>query len=185
MIIVEGADNVGKSTLITKLMERDPKLKLLKRERFKPGMEGTIGRTHIEALLPPNGDFNAHAHSISDRSFFSECIYGPIFRGGCRMTTAEHFQLYALLKLYPTIIVWCDTFDDVITATWAKREQLYEHEPLMIAEAYRRRMPQLARDLLMLQYDWSKDSKTGFYVDKIVAWHRDLLNQSTFALRCP
>jgi len=184
MIVVEGADNTGKSTLIDKLLAGDPSLRLLKRERFKPGMEGTIGRTHVDALLPPNEDLRAHANSVSDRTFFSECIYGPIFRGGCRMTTAEHFELYALFRTYPMLIIWCDTADEVIRATWAKRTQLYDRDPLLIAEAYRRRLPQLARGYLVFRYDWTCDPHNAL-VEKLLSWHRDLLNQSTFALRCP
>jgi len=155
MIIIEGADNTGKSTLIKQLLEADPSLRLLHRERFKPGMEGTIAQTHIQSMLPLDDSIMRHAHSLADRSFLSECIYGPIFRGRCRMTPAEHVTLYGLLRFYRATIVWCDVSDEVVLRTWADREQLYDRDPLQIIYAYRAFMATLPHDIPLVRYAWN------------------------------
>lgn len=185
MIIVEGPDNVGKSTLIKALLEWDPKLRLVQRERFKPGMEGTIGKTYIDMLTPTPGiSLTEHSHSIADRGFFSECLYGPLFRGGCRMTQAEHFQIYALLHRLNAVIVWCDAPDDVIMETWQKREQLYDRDPVAIANAYREHMPRLAYELTLFRYDWTRDAQTGLMVDRITKLHHQMLEHFPLIHTC-
>ena len=156
MIIVEGPDNAGKSTLIRRLMEKDPNLKLLKRKRFRPDRGETIGSSYIQALIPPDGDFIRHGYSIADRLLASECIYGDLFRGGCRMTPEEHNTIHTLLDLYEAIVVHCDIPDDKLLETWGDRIQLYDN-PLQIAHAYRERIGQIFRRPIFV-FDWTADN---------------------------
>jgi thymidylate kinase len=184
MILIEGADNTGKSTLVKKLLTRCSGIMPLVRERFKPGMEGTIGQTHIQALLPiTTRTVQQHYNTISDRTFFSECIYGQLFRGGCRMTAAEHFQLYALLHRYRAIVIWCDTPDVVIEATWRKREQLYDRDPLVIARAYREHIPRLTEELTCFCYDWTRAGNDAL-LDRIVRLHQHMIEHSPRIQSC-
>ena len=161
MIIVEGGDNVGKSTLVKQLLALDPSLRLLHRERFKPQDGGTIFSSYLKMLLPPDDAYTAHANSIGDRCFASECVYGALFRHSCRMTFAEHLVIQAVLKKFNALIVHCDPPDDVILDSWREREQLYDN-PLAIAQAYREKMPSIFDGLEVIHYDWTRDSAPAF-----------------------
>jgi hypothetical protein len=158
MIIVEGADNVGKTTLVQQLLEEDPTLRLLDRPRFRPGQGETIGDSYLRALLPLDAahDYQAQAHSVADRFLASECIYGELFRGGCRMTADQHMILRGLLLQYNAIVIWCDPPDAAISRTWHEREQMYSQErSLSIALAYRLRLPSIFYGFPVLRYDWT------------------------------
>lgn len=158
MIIVEGADNVGKSTLVQQLIELDPSLHVMHRPRYRPGQGETIADSYLRALSPPADDYAMLAHSIADRFLASECIYGQLFRGGCRITRDQHMLIRGLLIQFNAMIVWCNPPDDAIKATWREREQLYsEAESLGIAHAYRALLPEVFRGFPVIRYDWTTE----------------------------
>ena len=161
MIIVEGADNVGKSTLVAQLLGLDPTLRFLDRPRFRPGQGETITHSYMRALFPLDAthDYTAQAHSIADRFLASECIYGELFRGGCRITPDEHLILRGILMQYDAQIVWCDPPNEAISKTWGEREQMYsESVSLSIAAAYRERIHEIFRGFPVIRYDWTHPS---------------------------
>lgn len=157
MIIVEGADNCGKTTLIKNLLEADPSLRLLRRERFNPKKGETIGQSYIRALIPEDGDFERHSNSAVDRFFASEEIYGELFRGGSRILESERFTIQLMLRAYQPIIVHCDPGDESILATWEKRDQLYD-DPRKIAQAYRYNIRTIFKGFDVLDFDWEDDN---------------------------
>lgn len=156
MIIVEGADNTGKSTAIKTLLELDPELRLLHRDRFNPNRGETIGTSYLQVLDPADigVDRVKHGHSVADRFFASECIYGHLFRGGCGMSPAEHLMIRAMLVSYDARVLWCDVSDDTLLASWEKREQLYD-DPLVIAAEYRVQMPKIFEGFFQIRFDHS------------------------------
>lgn len=156
MIILEGCDNAGKSTLLQQLLAMDPSLRLLKRDRFKPERGETIGTSYLNALLPPeDGDRQAHGNSIADRFLASECIYGSLFRGGCRMSAREHFLIKSLLVSYGAFVVHCDPGLWMVRKSWKDREQMYGEDPVKIHDAYRRQLRKIFEPLPVFTYDWT------------------------------
>lgn len=172
MIIVEGPDNAGKSTLVKQLLALDPALRILHRERFRPERQESIADTYIKALQPDDGDRLRHSHAIADRFFASECIYGPLFREGCRMSLADHMVIRAWLKSYNALVVHCDAPDAVIQKSWAEREQLYDRDPLLIARAYRQRMRSIFYTSAIFPYDWT-DPQAEAQRRTIIELHRE------------
>lgn len=183
MIIVEGGDNVGKSTLIRQLLELDPGLRLLHRDRFNPKTEETIATSYLKALLPTDGDRYRHAHGVIDRFLASECIYGDLFRDGCRMSEGEHFTIRNILTSYDAMVVHCDPGDDAIKASWTDREQLYDR-PIKIAQAYRSRLPKIFEGLEKQVYNWTIGKH---YAEEhrraLIALHHLRLRQDASALK--
>jgi len=157
MIIVEGGDNVGKSRLIEQLIHLDPRLRLIHRDRYKPDAGETIGTTHIRALLPPDGDWVRHGHSLADRFFASEEIYGELFRGGSRFTSTERLTIKLLLANYTAIVVWCNPPAAAVDATWKQRDQLYR-DGMCIWQAYRDRLRRIFDGFAVIRYDWTAPS---------------------------
>lgn len=169
MIIIEGADNVGKSTLIDQLIELDPRLYVMKRERFRPSKGGSIGSSYLKMLLPGAGR-DLLTFGIADRLLASECIYGELFRGKCRMTPHEHFLIKAVLMSYGALVIHCDAPDRFIIDSWNTRAQLYEQDPLLIARTYRARLERIFRPLEVIKYDWT-NSDASMRREAIVRLH--------------
>lgn len=180
MLIIEGPDNAGKTTLVRQLIELDPGLRLLRRERYKPEHGGSIFTSYRELLLPEDPDAT-WAHSIVDRFMASECVYGNLFRGGCRMSIVEHITLKGLLALWAPIVVWCDPPNETIRESWQQRDQLYD-DPIKIADEYRKRIRRIFQPLAVIRYDWTDD-----YADRarasIIRAHNQCLQQFTSITR--
>jgi hypothetical protein len=155
MIIVEGADNCGKTTLIDQLLAIDPRLRLIRRKRFKPGKNETIASSYMGALIPPDGDRERHGYGIVDRLLASEVIYGDLLRGGSRITPRDHLDILNALIGYQALVIHCDIPDDRILETWKSREQLYPDHALPIAQAYRQRIRSIFPGIPVLTYDWT------------------------------
>lgn len=176
MIIVEGCDNVGKTTLINQLLALDPQLFLMKRERFNPRLGGTIGQSYLQMLLPPHHERTRLQFGIADRLLASECIYGALFRDGCRMSNNEHFLIKAALLSYGAIVVHCDAPDATILATWRERPQLYDRDPLPIARAYREQIANIFRPVEVIRYDYTT-SNAARYREWIIRRHRRIVER--------
>lgn len=180
MIIVEGPDNAGKTTLIKSLIEADPSLRVLHRAKFNPKNGESIGHSYLKALVPPADDEAAHANCIADRFYASECIYGDLFRGGCRMSTEEHVLIRRTLKKIGTIVVFCDPGDAAINGSWDERDQLYKNNSLL-AEAYRSRLRAIFEGFAVYHYNYNWMNASDFSanvvdIHKAVVRARGLMN---------
>lgn len=176
MIVIEGADNVGKTTLVNKLIERDPALKVLKRPRSNASQDRSIGQSYIQTLIPEDGDFVSHGYSVVDRLLASECIYGEMFRGGCRMTPREYLIIRQLLVGYHALIVHCDIPDEKIMESWGERHQLYPVDPVKIAREYRRRIESIFK-VPVIKHDWTLPDADQ-HVEHLIKLHQHV--QETF-----
>lgn len=156
MIIVEGGDNVGKTTLIQQLIGIDPNLHVLRRPRFKPEQGQTIGTSYLDAIIPRDGDRVRHSYGIADRLLASEMIYGDLFRNGSRLTEAERQAILNVLRSYRAIVVHCDPPDETVLREWKNREQLYD-DPIVIVAEYRRRIRTIFEGLTVIRYDWTAE----------------------------
>jgi hypothetical protein len=180
MIIVEGGDNCGKSTLVKQLIELDPSLRILHRDRYKPNAYETIATTHIRALIPPDYDCVRHGHSLADRFYASEIIYGELFRGGSRFSDYDAMTIRLLLHAYRAMVVWCNPPTDVVEATWSEREQLYR-DCMRIHRAYRDRIRKLFVGFTVLEYDWTVHNAADIR-GLIVNIHKSRSNSASIAL---
>ena len=160
MIVIEGGDNVGKTTLRQQLIDESTKhpLFVLHRQRFSPTGNTsiqTIGQSYLEMLMPDSQDGRDINLGIADRLLASEWVYGELFRGGCRLTAREHFLIRAALASLNALVIFCDPPDATILASWEQREQLYARDPLRIAERYRMQIADIFAPLRVFRYDWT------------------------------
>lgn len=166
MIIIEGGDNCGKSTLVDQCLALDPGLRLLHRDRYKKGSEQTIGLIHLQSLIPADGDRVKHAYGLADRFLASEIIYGDLFRGGHAFSPAELLGIVGMLHSYNAMAINCAPPNATIKATWEQRSQLYD-DPLVITSAYRKRFTEVFRGFSTYRYDWrhtAANRKREFYI---------------------
>lgn len=115
MIIVEGPDNTGKTTLIKELSQYFPELQVVK----SPG-HVVLG----EALAWVAGAIrNEDPRFIYDRYFpISERVYGPVLRDG-DIFGQYTFDLLRLTLRREPLIVYCRPSDEV-AQMWGDRQQL-------------------------------------------------------------
>lgn len=149
MIVIEGPDNSGKSTLGEYLSQQ---LQTPLRHSEKPNPEWTA----LEALEHSCRQLRPQ-QAILDRIYvISEYIYGPICRG--RSALAEQ-HARAMLDLYsrPYLIIYCRPRMDTILRNGGREQMegvLDNHQK--IVEAYDSLMEELARFSCckILRYDW-------------------------------
>lgn len=162
MIVVEGPDNSGKSTLVKQLVEHG--MTLLERKRFKPGQEETIGVSYIDCICV---SLDVSRNAVVDRLLASEIVYGDLFRGGHRITNQEYRAIIRLLLSHKAKVVFCDPGDAAILATWDKREQLYDRDPLKIARAYREQIMDIFYPIEVITYDWTRPEAFTHLLERI------------------
>ena len=162
MIIIEGADNTGKSTL-GKFLSKEFSLELIHSERPHWSWTEEQSLEHSRKQLLPQ-------LAILDRVYaLSEYVYGPICRGGSALGT-RHAE--ALVDLYnrPYVIIYCRPQMSTILRN-GERDQMEgvveNHQA--IVEAYDKLMDEVARFGVckIIRFDWEELGEDSRLVDKL------------------
>ena len=116
MIILEGTDNTGKTTLAQDLVARFHHLGLYMVK--SPGSGPTLGDWIIKELKK-----NDQA-AIYDRFFFSEYVYGPVLRGKVCYTRTQDPEMVRLMCKAQPVVIWCSRPPERIAVSFDEREQM-------------------------------------------------------------
>jgi len=153
MIIVEGMDNSGKSTLVRKL-SKDLKLLAINNQQRPQKARDIIDYLHM--IMDASHRFPI----VMDRlSVISEPIYGPIIRGSHLLNTWQLHTLTYQLKARKPTIVYCRPPRDVVLGFRGEQmEGVVEHGDALL-DAYDLSISQLRLGgFSVLNYDWTTDS---------------------------
>lgn len=118
LIIIEGVDGSGKSTLASKLAQllgEDRPTTLLHRGPLKADPI-TEYITPIEEYRPSSG-----RHVICDRWHVGEDIYGPLYRGESKMTTAMRIHVEKTVSARGGVLVLMTSPLTTLHQRWADR----------------------------------------------------------------
>ena len=128
MIIVEGTDCVGKSTLCKKLLEK----------LHDAGVPSLY--MHFPKI-PANWDYfhdyqdYMHQNIMLDRFYMSEAVYGDICRNGSRITKTMYRQLDGLIRQVPAVTVVItaehDWLKEHLNKIYEGREELYDKQVIL------------------------------------------------------
>lgn len=146
LIIVEGLDNSGKSTLIESL-SKDLRLPAARSNMIGPTTEQIEAYDNWLRAAPAQAAVTDRHPAISD------LVYGPIIRGG----TESSLDLALAYRNRPqTVLIYCCPPFHRIQDTFSEREQMKgTHESLpLLYNAYELVMNQLNP----LHYDWTASS---------------------------
>ena len=83
LIIIEGTDNTGKDTIISKLLERFPTTTLIHcskpfSKKFSDKEQDQLFKAYIENIV--NGSYDSTHCIIMNRSHIGEFVYGTLYR---------------------------------------------------------------------------------------------------------
>lgn len=124
MVIVEGCDNTGKTTLVRSLLYVKHPFKLV--ETVKPPGPtdwDTMKRYLDEHLRGPVN--KERVRSVYDRfHLISELVYGKVLRGNVVIPQQDFVEYATLLKQADPLIIYCELPKDKIEATIGDRDQL-------------------------------------------------------------
>lgn len=118
MIIVEGADNSGKTTLVRKIRNEFPHLIPMKGQGPKNNY-----LFWVQNLRTPPEDL---VKMMWDRFYFSELAYGTVIRKRVNLTLQQNEVLESLLLAADPLIIHCHLIDD--EKGFNSREQLFTWE---------------------------------------------------------
>lgn len=118
LIVVEGIDGSGKSTLIANLVHHMPdNVGIMRR--------GPINRHPMEEyeydLSGYAGLYDDTHHLLLDRWHIGEMIYGPLYRGTSQLTPAMKLHVDLLLQKFGALKLLMDTPLDVVKQRLASR----------------------------------------------------------------
>lgn len=152
MIIVEGPDNSGKTTLARKLAQL---LELLyMNNRRLPKQVKDVSKYLERCLL-----MDQHFPVILDRlSLISEPIYGPICRQVNLLDLPTQDQLLRHLHPHKPLIIYCRPPRDEILADNGREQMdgVVAYGPKLL-EVYDQTMDRLQVSFKVFRYDWTQD----------------------------
>lgn len=155
MIIVEGMDNAGKTTLVDRLSEDLKLLRISNRKR-------PTGLTDMYWYAISMVELSKQYPTIFDRwQIISEPIYGPICRGTDWPSQADLYALEAMTTAVNPLIIYCRPPDEVILnfGDRPQMEGVIDQAKQLIA-AYDRAIERLEKSgwFGVLRYDYKTDT---------------------------
>lgn len=108
MIIVEGPDGGGKTTLVREL-SREFGLKIHPKGERVEGPDGPPKQDERERVWEAVGQMvtGNRPVEIYDRLFYSELVYGPIWRGKIELTEDEIRMVQQTLRVFKVPVIFC------------------------------------------------------------------------------
>lgn len=139
LVILEGPDNAGKTTLATELAE-------VNGGEYIHFTEKTPYEEFLEVVANP---FNLNRKIFLDRCWLSEWVYGPVLRGKNRFTLKQRHNLLMFTYPHRPLMIYChkpklEDFNDRLV----KLEQMKE-----ICAGYDKLMSSLEGQMPILRYE--------------------------------
>lgn len=140
MIILEGADLAGKSTLANQLQTLG--YTIVKCSQPEPGK---AYQEYVEKIL--TSDYL----TVFDRHFLGELVYGPIKRGTCQLTDEMVMNIIRLLQARNAKLIYCKAPLDFIKQKFKERGEDYVtiKEIKLLREEYERQLPFIEKHLVV------------------------------------
>lgn len=121
VIVLEGVDLAGKSTLTREIAERYRGVEILK--QGPPDPHVSIMETYLRplqrSLIEIRGD--RPEILIMDRWHLGELIYGPLLRGKSRLTVQQSNYIEMVLQTFDATFMIVDELIDTLEERWDKR----------------------------------------------------------------
>lgn len=111
MIILEGSDLSGKSTL-AKALQDNYGYEIVKCSQPRPGR---AYNEYVQKII------KAEPNTVFDRHFLGELVYGPLKRGKCQLNPMQISDIINLLKEKNCTLIYCNAPMDFIKSKFKER----------------------------------------------------------------
>lgn len=155
IIIVEGADCSGKSTLASQLCAAFPELQYVHFSNLK-NVRRSLARMYVEAAMPA---IIGHQPVLMDRCWLSELPYGKVFRPkyNLRVDCADIRMIERLMLTCDPMVIYCEPDWQIVRKCFIERQEgeylESVHQLYKVRTMYRNSMHQTHLDVI--QYDWT------------------------------
>lgn len=122
IIIIEGADGAGKTTLAQKIKDQTGYLMM---HRTQPKTEEDKKRMMDEYMQV----IKAGKNCIFDRSWYSEMVYGPVMRDESVITYLQMYELERMLAKHGALVIYCTAPEATLWKRCLKRGEDYITSP--------------------------------------------------------
>jgi cytidylate kinase len=169
VIIIEGMDNTGKTTLATKLAD-DLKMVWVNNRHKPKSYEDMADWTYSMAELARRNNV------LFDRwCAISEPVYGPICRNINIATEADLTGLYMYLqRMVPKhLVIWCKPPREVVISSIDTRDQMegVVANTHKLLDEYDERMKKVKLHLNVVEWDYTKDDYSKLRQVITGIWH--------------
>lgn len=148
LVILEGPDGAGKTTLANELVAKGFHYHHCGPYR---GVTSGLPRLYVEAMLPT---LLGLSDVVMDRSWLSEPVYGPVYRGASRLDAVAIRMLERLAMRCETVVVLCQpTLQAVLQSFRRRKGQEMLDSEAQLTDVYRR-YTQLTTALPTVKYDY-------------------------------
>lgn len=117
IIILEGPDGSGKTTLANKIKDQTGFM-LLHRSHQTDSNAESLFDEYAQVI-------KAGKNCIMDRGWYSEMVYGPVMRGGSAITYPQMYELERLLAKNGALIIHCTAPEATLWKRCLKRGEDY------------------------------------------------------------
>lgn len=168
LVIVEGPDAGGKSTLC-KTLEKQLSGVMIHNNEYRDADSDTLAKIFSSQFEYASTMVPVGVPVILDRSYFSELIYGPVFRGESRITGLQAITLGKYLSLLQPMVVVCRPPWEAVRRTFMNRpdeEMLDSIDQLSkVYKGYDLREMKIPFDVPVTHYDYTRDSAVRLVQD--------------------
>lgn len=176
MLIVEGPDGSGKTTLCQKLAE-DFDIPIMNWETelgiSRDDLKENPTQRYYHALALELSDSRGQRPFIHDRLYFSSLVYGPLMQGNIQMSPEDSKLISRLLLAFACPIIMCMPPKDVVLENMKKDDHQMEGVRELQGDVYDAYQALFtAKDQVFpycLWYDYTETQKGDNY------WNYDLL----------
>lgn len=156
LIIVEGAENTGKSTLVERLLVRFPELVKIDKIRGPKTRE-----VYLHELDKVFKYCFSGIPTIVDRFYFVELVYRAVLNDRpIAFSPADQDALEAIIKLAHPFLIRCHVPYEVMAKTYEERDQMIDLETnRIIQEEYERLLAFYVTEVIpwYYEYDFTQD----------------------------
>jgi len=169
LIILEGPDCAGKTTLATELAKTQSMYKKIHHGPFPRVTAAQLPRLYLESMQPMLDWWHG---LIMDRSWLSEQVYGPVFRNANRVSRLAQRHLERIAMRHGAVVVLCLPPWEAVRQKWAERKGLDPKAEMLENEDQLRAVwdgyNNLQTELPVIRYDYTQHASGSLWSSRLM-----------------